>query len=252
VNEKIMTFLKKALAYIQKNWLVFVIIGGLLLLSGGINSCAQKKIAAKDVEIAQLQKDNTAKDNALKAREKDYAELDKKEKNSEKKIADLEKEKADIAAAKTKKDKQYADLLKKYGSLSLAEQDQLLVDLLKKYDIVAEVRNNLLVITMTDRGKLYTFVVDIDKVKSDLKFSEEALVNCKATVQEKNNIITIKEQTIVLKDKDIQDYKDKIVNFEQIIKDQKDKIFWTKVSSFTKKAIPALIIGLVVGFLVAK
>jgi hypothetical protein len=247
-----MAFLKKALAYLQKNWIAIVIIGGLLLLSGGINSCAQKKIAEKDAEIAQLKKDNTAKDDALKAREKDYAVLDEKQKASDKKLTELQKEKDDIAAAKAKKDKQYADLLKKYGSLSLAEQDQLLVDLLKKYDIAAEVRNNLLVITMTDRGKLYTFIVDIDKVKDDLKFSEEALVNCKATVQEKNGIITTKDETIALKNKDIEDYKGKILNYEQIIKDQKDKIFWTKVSSFTKKAIPALIIGLVVGFLVAK
>jgi DNA repair exonuclease SbcCD ATPase subunit len=252
MNTKLIEFFKKALAFMQKNWIAVAIIATLLIFSGGLNSCANKKLAKKDATIAEKNKNISDLQKQLKDKEAAYTKLDNEKKEINKHLEDLQKDKEKIEKDKLKIDQKYATLLKKFGQLSVDEQDKLLIDLLKKYNIRAEVRDNMLVITMEDRGKLYTFVVDIDKVKEQLKNSEEALVNCKATVTEKEGLIANAETTITLKNDDIAKLNQIIVDKDIIIKNQKDKIFWTKVSSFTKKAIPALIIGLVVGFLVAK
>jgi len=252
MNTKLIEFFKKAWVFIKKNWIPIAIIVGLLLMSGTCSKIASDKIAKLDKKIEELTAANKILDQQIKDREKEYIEINKKIKEFEDDIKDLEKKKAAIAAAKAKRDKEYAALLKKFGDLSLDEQDKLLVDLLKKYDIAAEVRDNLLVITMTDRGKLYTFIIDIDKVKSDLKSSQDTLVICEATVKDKDGIIEKKNSTIVLKNKDIKDLESKVINLEEMVKTQKSKLFWTKVGVFGKRAIPAMIVGLVLGFLAGK
>jgi chromosome segregation ATPase len=252
VNEKLKKFWKGFVSFMGKNWIAIVIIGGLLFMSGTCSKIANGKIDKRDAEIAELNKKNKELKAEMEKNKEAYLLLDIQLKEILKEIEVLEKEKAEIEKEKAKIAKKYADLREKFGNLSQAQQDQLLVDLLKKYEITAEVRENSLVITMTDRGKLYTFIISIDEVREKLKNSDEGWVNCKATVEEQNKIIGVKDGIILLKDGDIEKLNQIILNKDEIIKDYKSKLFWTKVGSWGKKAIPALIVGLVVGFMVAK
>ena len=247
-----MDFIKKAMTFITNNWFAVAIIVGLLLFSGSLNSCANKKIDKLNTAIAQLKKDNTGLDQQLKAREKDYKVLGERLVAIMKTLEDLQKEKLKLEADKKKLDTKYANLYAKFGTLSAAQQDALLLEVLKKNGITAEIRENSLVITLEDRGVLYKMMISVDELREKLANSEAATVNCQVTVTAKDGQIKICTDVIALKDLDIDNLRTKITNLEKIISTQKNKIFWTKVSSFAKKAIPALIIGLVTGYLVAK
>jgi len=252
MNTKLKEFFKKVLTFVKNNWIAVVIIFGLLFMSGTCSKIANNKIAKKDAEISELNKKNKELQAEIDKNKEAYLLLDIELKSILERLKTLEKEKVEIEKEKAKIAKKYADLREKFGNLSQAQQDQLLVELLKKYEITAEVRDNSLVITMTDRGKLYTFIISIDEVKEQLKNSDEGWVNCKATVVEKDKVIANKDGVILLKNEDIARLNQIIINKDKIIKDYKDKIFWTKVGVFGKRAIPALIIGLVVGFVVGK
>lgn len=252
MNQKLIDFFKKAMLFLKTNWIPIVIIAGLIFFSGWLDSCANKKITAKNIEIANLKKTNADIDQQLKDRLKEYKALDAKLTQISKDLENLKTEKKNIEIEKAKIDKKYNDLYAKFGSLSAAQQDAALLEVLKKKGIKAEIRENSLVITLEDRGVLYTLIVSIDELREKLTNSEKANVTCEVTVTKQGEKIITLERKIDLKDADIKNYIAKIINYEQIIKDQKNIIFWTKVSSFAKKAIPALLIGLVVGYLVGK
>lgn len=252
MNEKLKKLWKGFVSFMGKNWIAVVIIFGLLFMSGTCSKIASNKIAKKDAEISELNKKNKELQAEIDKNKEAYLLLDVELKEILKQLEVLKKEKEDIEKEKAKIAKKYAELREKFGNLSQAEQDQLLVDLLKKYEITAEVRENSLVITMNDRGKLYTFIISIDEVKEQLKNSNEGWINCKATVVEKDKVIVNKDGVILLKNEDIERLNKIIINKDKIIKDYKNKIFWTKIGVFGKRAIPALIIGLVVGFVVGK
>ena len=252
MNEKLKAFWKKTKSFFQTNGIAIAIIAGLILFSGGLNSCANKKIATKDAKIAQLNKDNKALQTEIDENKEAYILLDVQVKELLKEIGELKDKNKEIEKDKIDIAKKYADFKAKFGNLSQAEQDQLLITLLKKYDITAEVRDNSLVITMTDRGKLYTFIISIDEVKEQLIKSDEGWANCKITVQLQGAAIVNREEKIKLKDIDITKLNKIITNKDEIIKNYKSKLFWTKVGMIGKTTIPALIIGLVIGFVVAK
>lgn len=252
MNEKLKKLWKGFVSFMGKNWIAVVIILGLLVMSGTCSKIADNKIAKKDAEIAQLNKKNKELQAEIDKNKEAYLLLDVQLQEILKQLEILKKEKEEIEKEKAKIIKKYDDLKKKFGNLSQEQQDQLLITLLKKYDITAEIRENSLVITMTDRGKLYTFIISIDEVKEQLKNSDEGWVNCKATVVEKDKIIVNREEVIVLKNIDIERLNKIIINKDKIIQDYKDKIFWIRVAAWGKKALPALIVGLVVGFLVGK
>ena len=252
MNEKLKKLWKGFILFLKNNWIAIAIILGLIIFSGGINSCAKKMIADKDAEIAQLNKDNKALQAKIDANQENIILLDAQVKELLKEVEGLKKTNEEIENAKTEITQKYINLKAKFGNLSQEEQDQLLISLLKKYNITAEVRDNSLVITMTDRGKLYTFIISIDEVKEQLVKSDEGWANCKITVQVQGAIIVNREEKIKLKDSDIANLNKIITNKDKIIKDYKSKVFWTKVGMIGKTTIPALLIGLVVGFMVAK
>lgn len=252
MNTKLKEFFKKVLTFVKNNWIAIAIIVGLIIFGGGLNSCASKKIDAANTKIAELEKSNKEQDEQMKEREKLYKKIDKEMIVVKAELEALRKEKKKIEANKKVIDKKYAALRKKFGNLSAAQQDALLLDVLKKNGITAEIRENSLLITLDDRGILYTMVISVDELREKLSNSEEANVNCLVTVTKKDEQIKLLTDMIVLKDLDIGNLDEKITNLNQIIKEQKTKLFWTRVNVFGKSAIPALIIGLVVGFLVAK
>jgi len=252
MNSKLIELWKKFTKFLGVNWIAIVIIGGLLIMSGTCSKIASNKIAKKDAQISELNKKNKDLQGEIDKNKEEYILLDDQYKAILDRIKELELKNETLEANKKKIEKKYADLYEKFGKLSQAEQDKLLVELLAKYEITAEVRDNSLVITMTDRNKLYTFIVDIDKVKEELANSNEGWVTCRATVEEQGAVIMNREEKLKLKDSDIAKLNEIIENKDKIIKNQKDKIFWTKVSSFSKKAIPALILGLVLGYVVGK
>lgn len=252
MNDKLKKLWKGFISFMGKNWIAILIIFGLLIMSGTCSKIANNKIDKLNANIAQLNKDNKAKQAEIDKNQEAILLLDEQVKEFLKRIQELEKMNVQIEKDKIAIAKKYADLKAKFGNLSQEEQDQLLISLLKKYDITAEVRDNSLVITMTDRGKLYTFIISIDEVKEQLVKSDEGWANCKITVQVQGAIIVNREEKIKLKDLDIANLKEIIVNKDKIIKDYKSKVFWTKVLFFGKQTVPALVIGLVLGFVVGK
>lgn len=250
MNEKLKIFFKNFLTFIKNNWMAILIVFILLGVSGITKSCADNKIRDLNARIAELEKENIDLMNKLNQNQEQYKVLDKEYKATLEKVKQLEGDQTLLEQEKAKIAKKYADLKKKFGQLSQEQQDQLLVELMQKYNIQAEVRDNMLIITMEDRGKLYTFMIDIDKVKEDLGNTNELLLNCRATVTAKDEIIANRESVIVLKDKDIKTLKEVLNNKDEIIRKLNNKVLWTKVKFFGSRAIPALLAGLVVGFLV--
>jgi chromosome segregation ATPase len=250
MNEKLKIFFKNFLTFIKNNWMAILIVFILLGVSGITKSCADNKIRDLNARIAELEKENIDLMNKLNQNQEQYKVLDKEYKATLEKVKQLEGDQTLLEQEKAKIAKKYADLKKKFGQLSQEQQDQLLVELMQKYNIQAEVRDNMLIITMEDRGKLYTFMIDIDKVKEDLGNTNELLLNCRATVTAKDEIIANRESVIVLKDKDIKTLKEVLNNKDEIIRKLNNKVLWTKVKFFGSRAIPALLVGLVVGVLV--
>jgi chromosome segregation ATPase len=250
MNEKLKIFFKNFLTFIKNNWMAILIVFILLGLSGITKSCADSKLRNANARIAELEKQNADLMNQLNQNQEQYKVLDKEYQATLEKVKQLEGDQTLLEQEKAKIAKKYADLKKKFGQLSQEQQDQLLVELMQKYNIQAEVRDNMLIITMEDRGKLYTFMIDIDKVKEDLGNTNELLLNCRATVTAKDEIIANRESVIVLKDKDIKTLKEVLNNKDEIIRKLNNKVLWTKVKFFGSRAIPALLVGLVVGVLV--
>jgi len=250
MNQKLIALFKKIVAFMKSNWIAVAIIVGLLIFGGGMKSCANKKIAKLDAENTQLKKDNKQLDQQVKDREKENKVLDAQLKVVLKDLSDLQKEKENIAADKVKIAKKYADLMKKYGELSQAQKDALLVEVLKKNNISVEIRDNSLIITLEERGKLYTLIVSIDQLNEQLVNCEAGKYNCEMTVVKKDEEIKILGNKLVLKDKDIGDLNIKITNLDKEVKNLNKKIFWSKVGFLGKTAVPALVIGLLVGHFV--
>jgi septal ring factor EnvC (AmiA/AmiB activator) len=252
MNEKLKVFFKKFMTFLANNWIAILIIFALLGLSGITKSCADNKLRNANARIAELEKANKDLEAQLaqSAESQDLLDIQLKELLAV--VESLKKDKESLEKDKAKIAKKYKDLQDKFGQLSQEQQDQLLIELMEKYNIQAEIRDNMLIITMEDRGRLYTFMIDIDKVKEDLENTNELLLNCRATVTAKDEIISNRNATIVLKDKDITTLKTVLNNKDEIIRKLNNKVLWTKVKFFGSRAIPALLVGLVVGFLVGK
>jgi septal ring factor EnvC (AmiA/AmiB activator) len=250
MNEKLKAFFKKFMTFLANNWIAILIIFALLGLSGITKTCADNKLKSANARIAELEKENADLMKQLNQSQEEYKTLDKEYKNLVEKVKGLEGDKILLEKEKIKIAKKYKELQDKFGKLSQEQQDQLLIELMEKYNIQAEIRDNMLIITMEDRGRLYTFMIDIDKVKEDLENTNELLLNCRATVKLKDEIIANRDAIIILKDKDITTLKTVLNNKDEIIRKLNNKVLWTKVKFFGSRAIPALLVGLVVGFLV--
>lgn len=252
MNNKLIEIFKKILVFLKSNWIAVVIIVGLLSFCGVITKIANAKIDKKDAAIAISEKnikDLMSKYNQLF---KQFNEIESLNKEFLKEIKELNNQLKKVNEDALIIQEKYKDLKEKFEKMSMEEKDKALIKTLKEFNIDVQITNDTMIITFENRGRLLSVLIDLKMTKEKLDNQTKQITIYQAIIIQKDGLITNLNGQVNISKEQIGKLLNVINEKDKIIKNLKQKGFWQKVKSYGTKAVPALLIGILIGHLVSK